>query len=113
VRGIRHSLHYHSTIAISLHISENSEQSIASSTTMSLKLLALFGCIATVFAQQDSSSVKGIVLTSRKTNTFVEKSTSFVPVATAVVQTNYETNVNTNRQTLTETTDFGKFCCMQ
>ncbi|KAK5173309.1 uncharacterized protein LTR77_001990 [Saxophila tyrrhenica] len=75
---------------------------------MYAQYLALLGLGAVALAQEDSSSgFNGVVLTSRETSLNVDVSTSYVPVTTAVRNTDTDTLVETNRQTIAETTDFG------
>lgn len=82
---------------------------------MQIKELAFLGFAALSLAQNDcdgssdcsSTSVDGIVLTSRETTTDVGQSTTLVPVVTASVATTTDVGVETNRQTLSETTDVG------
>lgn len=75
---------------------------------MQYKLIALVGCLAAAVSAQDSSSGGGIVLTSKQTNTDVGRSTTFVPVTTAVVKTTSNVEVSTSLMTISKTSDVGR-----
>ncbi|CZT21904.1 uncharacterized protein RCC_07771 [Ramularia collo-cygni] len=74
--------------------------------------IALLGFAAMALANDDppdgtSTSINGIVVTSRETTTDVGASTTLVPVFTPVVETTTDVGVSTDRTTLSETTDIG------
>ncbi|KAK4494200.1 hypothetical protein PRZ48_014498 [Zasmidium cellare] len=54
-----------------------------------------------------TTGVDGVVLTTRMTSTDFGVSTTSVPVFTPIVSTTSDVDVNTNRETITETTDIG------
>ena len=65
------------------------------------------GSSSTVVSTSTTTDVNGVVLTQLMTSTDVEASTSLVPVSTPEAATSTDVDVNTDRMTLTETTDVG------
>lgn len=60
-----------------------------------------------VVSSTTTTDVNGAVITELATSTDVEASTSLVPVSTEDASTSTDVDVNTNRMTLSETTDIG------
>jgi hypothetical protein len=82
---------------------------------LSLAVLAAADCdgddcsttSTTVNAATTTTDAAGVVITNLASSTDVIKSTSLVPVLTQAVDTTTDVDVNTNRQTISETTDVG------
>jgi hypothetical protein len=81
---------------------------------LSLATLAAADCdgddcstTSTTVASATSTDVAGAVITNLVSSTDVIRSSSLVPVLTQDVDTTTDVDVNTNRQTLSQTTDVG------
>ena len=74
---------------------------------LSLAAFAAADCDGDSCSTTTSTDVNGVVITSLVSNTNIVMSTSLVPVLTQDVDTSTDVDVNTNRQTISETTDIG------